>query len=53
MIGLAAVEIEHHVGDPLPGAVVGELPAAPDVVHWKSRLDQFLRSGAGACGVER
>ncbi len=52
-VRLAPVEVEHHIGHPLAGAVIGELPAAAGLVDRKARLDQFLRLGAGAGGVER
>ena len=49
----APLEIEHHVGDPLAGPVIGQLAAAPAVVDRKARLDHVAGFGAGAGGVER
>ena len=49
----AALEIEHDVGDPLAGAVIGQLPAAPAFVDRKPRVEQVSRLGAGARGIER
>ena len=39
----AALEIEHHIADPLAGAVIGELAAAAGGVDREARLDQLLR----------
>ena len=53
-VRLAAVEIEHQVGDPLAGAVIGVLAAAPGPVDREAiRRQQVRRLGAGAGGVER
>ena len=49
----AALEVEHDIGHPLAGAVIGELAAAPGRMDRKARLDQLLGLGAGAGGVER
>ena len=48
----AAFEIEHHVADPLSGAVIGELAAAARDMDRKARLDQLLRSRRCAGRVE-
>jgi hypothetical protein len=48
-----ALEVEHHIGDALAGAVIGELPAAPDRMHREARVGEVLRPGAGAGGIER
>ena len=48
-----ALEVEHHIGDPLAGAVIGELPTAAGAMHGEACLNQFLRPCAGAGGVER
>ena len=37
-VGRAPVEIEHQVGHPLPGPVIGELSAAAGGVHWEEGL---------------
>ena len=52
-VGLAALQVDHHVGDPLAGAVIGELAAAAGLEHRKARVVQVLRFRAGAAGVER
>ncbi len=49
----AALEIEHDIADPLAGTVIGELPAAADHMHRKTRLDQLLRPRGCAGGVKR
>jgi hypothetical protein len=44
-----SVEVEHHVGHPLPGAVIGELAAPPGPVHReavrRATLDEFNVAG--------
>ena len=52
-VGLAPVEIEHHIGHPLARPVIGELAAAAGLVHRKTRFDEVLRLRAGSGGVER
>ncbi len=49
----AAVEVEHDIGDPLSRAVIGELPAAPGLMHGKTPIEQVLRLCRGAGGIER
>ncbi len=49
----AAVEVEHHIGHALAGAVIGEASAAAAREHREARgLKQLLRRGAGAGGVK-
>src|SRR5262249_57434193 len=52
-IGRAASEIEHRIGAPLTGAVIGELPAAPACVHRKTFLDEVAGPRARARRIER
>ena len=52
-VGPAALEVEHHIGDPLAGSVIGELAAAPGAKDREARVDQVAVLGAGAGGVER
>ena len=49
----AALEVEHHIGDPLAGPVIGELAAAAGGMDGEARLDQLLRLRRGAGGVKR
>ena len=47
-------QVEHHIGDPLAGAVIGILPAAPGMVHRKAGgNDEIGIPGAGAGRIER
>src|SRR5262249_58442385 len=48
-----ALEIEHHIGHPLAGTMIGELPAAAGHMDRKARRDQLLGPRAGAGGIER
>ena len=53
-VAAARREVEHHIGHPLAGPVVGELAAAPAAEHRKPpRLEQVRRLGRDARGVER
>ena len=49
----SALEVEHHISDPLPGPVIGELAAASGAMNRKAGVDQVgvLRARAG--GVKR
>src|SRR6516164_720694 len=50
----ASGEIEHDIGDALPGPVIGVAAAAAGPVHRQaSRVEQILVAGAGPRGVER
>ena len=42
-VGLAALEVEHHIADALAGPVIGELPAAAGLEHGKARIEQVRR----------
>ena len=49
----ALAHIQHHIGDPLAGAVIGVLAAALAFVDGKPvRLGQISGFGAGACGIK-
>ncbi len=49
-----ALEVEHHIRDPLAGAVIGVFAAAPGGKDREAvGLDQVLDAGAGAGRVER
>ena len=52
-VGRAALQVEHQVDHALARPVIGELPAAADLVDREARIDQVGRVGAGAGGVER
>src|SRR5262249_49431658 len=53
-VGPAGAHVEHHVADPLAGAVIGELAATAGTVHGKSSgLEEICCLCAGAGGVER
>src|SRR4051794_29566471 len=41
-------QVEHDIGDPLAGTVIGELAAAAGLVHRKTRLEQVAWFAAGA-----
>jgi hypothetical protein len=50
----AAGQVQHDIGNPLAGAVIGILAAAPGLVDGKAvRGDQILIMGAGAGRIER
>ena len=38
-----ALQVEHHIGHPLAGAVIGDLPAAPGGKHRKAGIEQVGR----------
>ena len=53
-IAIAAGEIEHDIGDALPGPVIGVAAAAAGPVHRQVvRVEQVLRACAGPGSVER
>src|SRR5207244_6207266 len=52
-IAAASFEVEHHIDDPLPGPVIGELAAAPGRKDREARYKKLLRPGAGASRIER
>ena len=52
-VGPPQLQVEHDIGDPLAGAVIGDLAAAPGGKHRKARIEQVGRLAAGAGGVER
>ena len=53
-VAAPAPHVEHDVGDPLPGAVIGKLAAASDAMDGKAvGLAQIVVAGARARGVER
>ena len=53
-VAAPGVEVKHHIGHPLTGAVIGILPAAPGGEHGKAvRFGQVGGPGGGACGVKR
>ena len=52
-VGAAAPEVEHDIGDALPGPVIGELAAAPGAMHGKARVEQIAVPRAGSRRVER
>ena len=39
-VGLPSLEVEHHIGHPLAGAVIGELPAAPGGKQRETGIEQ-------------
>ena len=39
-VGATAPEVEHDIGDALPGPVIGELAAAPGAMHGKARVER-------------
>ena len=45
-VAAALVEVEHHVGHALAGAVIGVLPAAPRVDRPGSGRDRVRSSGS-------
>ena len=50
----AALQVEHDIGDPLAGAVIGVLAAAAAAEHREPvRVEQIVGPCAGAGGVER
>ena len=49
----APLEVEHHIGHPLAGAVIGQLPAAAGLRTPESAPRSVVGLGAGAGGVER
>ena len=50
----AAVEVQHHIGHPLAGAVIGVLPSPPRPVDRETvGLDEVRLLGRGAGRVER
>ena len=52
-VGATAPEVEHDIGDALPGPVIGELAAAPGAMHGKVRIEQIAVPCAGSRRVER
>jgi hypothetical protein len=53
-IAIAPREIEQHIGDALPGPVIGVAAAAPGPVHRQEvRVEQVFLACAGPRGVER
>src|ERR1700686_4374392 len=46
-------QVQHHIGDPLAGAVIGELAAAAGLKHREAGVEQIAGPAAGAGGVER
>jgi len=52
-VGAPAPEIEHDIGHPLAGSMIGELSAPAGRIDGKAGLDQLPRFGAGAGGIER
>ena len=53
-IAVAAGEIEHDIGDALPGSVIGIAAAAAGPVHRQAlRVEQVFVARAGPGGVER
>src|SRR5262249_58852550 len=49
----APFQIEHHIGDPLTGTVIGHLAAAPGSEHGEAGIQQVVRLGARAGRIER
>src|SRR5262245_18456844 len=49
----ALLEVKHHIHDPLAGAVIRDLTAAPALKYRKSRLQEVAGLAAGAGRVER
>jgi len=53
-IGLAAVQIQHHVGDPLTWTMIGELATPSGAVNREALwIQQIHFVGTGAGGVDR
>ena len=52
-VGLPSLQVEHHIGHALAGAVIGELAAAPGGEQRKTGVEQVGIPAAGAGGVER
>src|SRR5262249_7951096 len=52
-IRAAALEIKHDISDPLPGAVIGQLPAAAALKYWKTWIEYVGKVRACARRVER
>jgi hypothetical protein len=53
-VAAALAQVEHHIGHPLAGAVIGILPAAPGVVDREAAgRQQVLRRRRGAGGIKR
>ena len=52
-VGPPSLQVEHHIGHPLAGAVIGELAAAPGREQRKTGVEQVGIPAAGSGGVER
>ena len=52
-VGPPPLQVEHHIGHPLAGAVIGELAATPGGKDRKAGVQQVGGLAAGAGGVER
>ena len=52
-IGPPPLQVEHHIGHPLAGPVIGDLPASSGGKHRQSRLEQAGGLAAGAGRIER
>ena len=53
-VAAAGLQVEHHIGHPLAGPVIGEAPAAPGAIDRKAlRCQKLSPLGAGAGGIER
>src|SRR5665213_6490 len=52
-VGAALLEVEHRIGHPLAGTVIGDLPAASGIEYREAGFEQVSGLAAGAGGVER
>src|SRR6202011_888853 len=52
-IRVSAIEIEHHINNPLARAMVGELAAPAALVHGKTRVHEIRRPGGCPGRIER
>src|SRR6476620_3935048 len=50
-VGPPPPQVEHYVGHPLAGAVIGELPTAPGGKHRKAGIEQVSEFAAGSGSV--
>ena len=52
-IGVAPLQIEHDIGNPLAGAMIGILAATSRAVDWKARrIEQVGVAGGGSCRIQ-
>src|SRR5262245_20692106 len=52
-IGSPALQVEHHIGDPLARPMIGDLTSAPGGEQGEARVEQVARLAAGSRRIER